>query len=221
MLDLKRKAVIQRINRNARRKAKRDQDKLKSTKPHRTPNRFMLYRKHVQELLYNDPEHPNDMRNLSREIGAMWKKEPPEIKKYWDRKAAKLKLMSKYRSSFDRVRGLNMTISEDELPFVNATASSTTVSAANNENYCTSPISFIFESPESDITSNSEYSDNGSVDSPPQMVETSVSDDAFFSSWLDESEDCIMDNSLFDMYFDLQQYGDLPPLFMLDENYPQ
>ncbi|CAI2172783.1 17627_t:CDS:1 [Funneliformis geosporum] len=212
MSEVKKKAIIQRKNRNARRRAKRDQDKLKSKKPHRTPNRFMLYRKHIQELFFNDPEHPNDMRKLSTKIGKMWKNEPPEIKQHWDRKAAKLKLMSSYRSSFDRVRGLNMTISEDELPFVNATASSsTTAAAANNENYGTAPLSFIIESPESGITSNSEYSecldtdsldtdspdtdsidtdsvDTESIDTPPQMVESplaSVSfDDDYFSPFL-------------------------------------
>src|SRR3989337_1580054 len=113
--------IDKRQSRNERRRKRRLLNSLNSPKPPRTPNRFILYRRHKQQILFNDPENPVDMRKISRVIADMWKKESPEVKKQWDQKAANLKIRSSYRSSFDNIIGLDMSISDDEVPFVNAT----------------------------------------------------------------------------------------------------
>ncbi|POG76594.1 hypothetical protein GLOIN_2v1554121, partial [Rhizophagus irregularis DAOM 181602=DAOM 197198] len=109
---------------NERRRHKRIEKQLNSSKPPRSPNRFILYRKHIQNRINTDPNNPANMRDLSKMVARMWEKEPPEIKQYWDQEAERTKLNSSYRSSFDVINGLDMSISESDITFVNATASS-------------------------------------------------------------------------------------------------
>src|SRR5436305_7903826 len=97
-------------DRNERRRNKRHQDRLNSSKPPRSPNRFILYRKHKQNEIFNDPNNPIDMRKLSKVIARMWEKETPEVKNYWDQVAEREKLKSSYRTSFDVISGLDISM---------------------------------------------------------------------------------------------------------------
>ncbi|GBC03116.1 hypothetical protein RclHR1_00050024 [Rhizophagus clarus] len=152
-----------RTEKNERRKNKRIEKQMNSTKPPRSPNRFILYRKHVQNKLNTDPNNPANMRDLSKMVAQMWEKESADVKQYWDQVAERIKLNSSYRSTFDVINGLDMSISESDITFVNATASvpKSTKSKKNRKNKSHTPSntfnptisseSFIIESPELNI----------------------------------------------------------------------
>src|SRR5436305_7743576 len=111
-------------DRNERRRNKRRLDRLKSSKPPRCPNRFILYRRYKQNKYFNDPNNRIDMRQLSKVIAKMWEDEPPDVKNYWDQVAEREKLNSSYRTSFDVIHGLDISMQSDEtVTYVNATAS--------------------------------------------------------------------------------------------------
>jgi hypothetical protein len=150
---------------NERRRSKRLEKQLNSLKPPRSPNRFILYRKYIQNRINTDPNNPANMRDLSKMVAQMWERETPEVKQYWDQVAERMKLNSSYRSSFDVINGLDMSISEiseSDITFVNATASTSQFATSKKnrkgKSHTTSntfnPISadnFIMESPELNI----------------------------------------------------------------------
>src|ERR1044072_260728 len=100
-------------SRNERRRNNRHLNRLNSPSPPRAPNRFILYRRYIQSTLFNDPDNPIGMRELSRAIAKMWKEEPDSVKNYWDQVANS--------SSFGVIPGLDIS---NTSTFVNATASS-------------------------------------------------------------------------------------------------
>ncbi|CAB4492640.1 unnamed protein product [Rhizophagus irregularis] len=69
----------------------------------------------------------------SRDKPLVVEQEPPEVKQYWDQVAERIKLNSSYRSSFDVINGLDMSISESDITFVNATASSSQSATKKNK----------------------------------------------------------------------------------------
>ncbi|PKK69823.1 hypothetical protein RhiirC2_850417 [Rhizophagus irregularis] len=81
----------------------------------------------------NSSNPPANMRNLSKMVAQMWEQESPEVKQYWDQVAERIKLNSSYRSSFDVINGLDMSISESDITFVNATASSSQSATKKNK----------------------------------------------------------------------------------------
>ncbi|GBB97481.1 hypothetical protein RclHR1_00030038 [Rhizophagus clarus] len=125
-----------RTEKNERRKNKRIEKQMKLTKPSRLPNRFILYRKRVQNSLNMDPNNPVNMRDLSNMVAQMWEKESADVKQYWDQVVKCIKLNSYYRSTFDVINGPGMSISESDITFVNDTASvsKSTKSKKNRKN---------------------------------------------------------------------------------------
>ena len=107
--------------RNERRRKKRYEDMLNSTRPPRPPNRFILYRTHKQleysqnpNLLYqrlknrdlNRPVGPVGMRELTTVISEDWTNEPPHVKEEWDRIAEQIKLTPPFNKNFEAISEL-------------------------------------------------------------------------------------------------------------------
>jgi hypothetical protein len=135
-------------DRNEQRRNKRRLNRLNSSKPPRSPNRFILYRKYKQNEFFNDPSNSISMRELSKVIAKMWENEPSEVKNYWDQVSEREKLKSS--SSFNAIPGPAdiLTSNDDMVTFVNTTTLST---ETHQKNYTINNISenFIFESSES------------------------------------------------------------------------
>ncbi|CAB4399680.1 unnamed protein product [Rhizophagus irregularis] len=93
---------------------------------------FLKKHKRIEKQM-NSSNPPANMRNLSKMVAQMWEQESPEVKQYWDQVAERIKLNSSYRSSFDVINGLDMSISESDITFVNATASSSQSATKKNK----------------------------------------------------------------------------------------